>query len=104
VSSPDTGLQGRPPIRYGENPNRLQHYYQFQVLLKPSPNDIQDLYLESLSEIGYLHPFPCQRAAVVCNPLMPKMIVVLRLNFETKSWHLSLVVTWLVDRTLSSSN
>jgi glycyl-tRNA synthetase alpha subunit len=38
--------------RYGENPNRLQHYYQFQVLLKPSPNDIQDLYLDSLSEIG----------------------------------------------------
>ncbi|MBW5289012.1 MAG: Glycyl-tRNA synthetase alpha chain [Candidatus Ruthia sp. Apha_13_S6] len=38
--------------RYGENPNRLQHYYQFQVLLKPSPIDIQDLYLESLTEIG----------------------------------------------------
>ena len=38
--------------RYGENPNRLQHYYQFQVLLKPSPSDIQDLYLESLQEIG----------------------------------------------------
>lgn len=38
--------------RYGENPNRLQHYYQFQVLLKPSPKNIQDLYLESLSEIG----------------------------------------------------
>tara|TARA_A100001011_G_scaffold394253_1_gene486176 strand:- start:801 stop:1616 length:816 start_codon:yes stop_codon:yes gene_type:complete len=38
--------------RYGENPNRLQHYYQFQVLLKPSPNDSQDLYLESLYEIG----------------------------------------------------
>jgi glycyl-tRNA synthetase alpha chain len=38
--------------RYGENPNRLQHYYQFQVILKPSPKDIQDLYLESLSEIG----------------------------------------------------
>ncbi|MBT3187040.1 MAG: glycine--tRNA ligase subunit alpha [Candidatus Thioglobus sp.] len=38
--------------RYGENPNRLQHYYQFQVVLKPSPKDIQDLYLESLSEIG----------------------------------------------------
>ena len=38
--------------RYGENPNRLQHYYQFQVLLKPSPSDIQDLYLESLSTIG----------------------------------------------------
>ncbi|MDC9715160.1 MAG: glycine--tRNA ligase subunit alpha [Gammaproteobacteria bacterium] len=38
--------------RYGENPNRLQHYYQFQVLLKPSPKDIQDLYLESLTQIG----------------------------------------------------
>ena len=38
--------------RYGENPNRLQHYYQYQVLLKPSPPDIQDLYLGSLSEIG----------------------------------------------------
>jgi len=38
--------------RYGENPNRLQHYYQFQVILKPSPPDIQDLYLESLVAIG----------------------------------------------------
>jgi len=38
--------------RYGENPNRLGHHYQFQVLLKPSPKDIQDLYLESLTEIG----------------------------------------------------
>ena len=38
--------------RYGENPNRLQHYYQFQVILKPSPDDIQDLYLKSLSAIG----------------------------------------------------
>jgi glycyl-tRNA synthetase alpha chain len=38
--------------RYGENPNRLQHYYQFQVLLKPSPNDVQDLYIESLRELG----------------------------------------------------
>jgi len=38
--------------RYGENPNRLQHYYQFQVLLKPSPDDIQDLYLDSLKELG----------------------------------------------------
>lgn len=38
--------------RYGYNPNRLQHYYQFQVILKPSPIDIQDLYLESLSFIG----------------------------------------------------
>jgi len=38
--------------RYGENPNRLQHYYQFQVMLKPSPPDIQDLYLDSLRTIG----------------------------------------------------
>jgi glycyl-tRNA synthetase alpha chain len=38
--------------RYGQNPNRLQHYYQFQVILKPSPLDIQDLYLKSLYEIG----------------------------------------------------
>jgi len=38
--------------RYGENPNRLQHYYQFQVALKPSPDNIQDLYLESLFELG----------------------------------------------------
>ncbi|MBI5676604.1 MAG: glycine--tRNA ligase subunit alpha [Nitrospirae bacterium] len=37
--------------RYGENPNRLQHYYQYQVILKPSPKDIQDLYLKSLSAI-----------------------------------------------------
>lgn len=38
--------------RYGENPNRLQHYYQFQVLLKPSPQNIQDLYLDSLRSFG----------------------------------------------------
>lgn len=38
--------------RYGENPNRLQHYYQFQVLLKPSPLDIQDSYLGSLKALG----------------------------------------------------
>jgi glycyl-tRNA synthetase alpha chain len=38
--------------RYGENPNRLQHYYQFQVLLKPSPADSQELYLESLRHLG----------------------------------------------------
>jgi glycyl-tRNA synthetase alpha chain len=37
--------------RYGENPNRLQHYYQFQVILKPSPDNIQDLYIESLKEL-----------------------------------------------------
>lgn len=38
--------------RYGENPNRLQHYYQFQVILKPSPPNIQELYLESLVSLG----------------------------------------------------
>ncbi|MSR12201.1 MAG: glycine--tRNA ligase subunit alpha [Gammaproteobacteria bacterium] len=38
--------------RYGENPNRLQHYYQFQVLLKPSPKNIQELYLSSLRSLG----------------------------------------------------
>jgi len=38
--------------RYGENPNRLQHYYQFQVVLKPSPDEIQQMYLDSLSHIG----------------------------------------------------
>ena len=38
--------------RFGENPNRLQHYYQFQVVLKPSPENIQDLYLNSLEYIG----------------------------------------------------
>jgi glycyl-tRNA synthetase alpha chain len=38
--------------RYGDNPNRLQHYYQYQVLLKPSPPDIQDLYLNSIKELG----------------------------------------------------
>jgi len=38
--------------RYGENPNRVQHYYQFQVTLKPSPNNIQDLYLDSLRDLG----------------------------------------------------
>ena len=38
--------------RYGENPNRLQHYYQFQVILKPSPQDIQTIYLESLENLG----------------------------------------------------
>jgi glycyl-tRNA synthetase alpha chain len=38
--------------RYGANPNRLQHYYQYQVVLKPSPDAIQDLYLDSLGELG----------------------------------------------------
>ncbi len=38
--------------RYGENPNRLQHYYQYQVIIKPSPDNIQELYLESLKALG----------------------------------------------------
>ncbi len=43
---------GRTNGRYGENTNRLGHYYQYQVVLKPSPGDLQDLYLGSLIEIG----------------------------------------------------
>ncbi len=38
--------------RYGENPNRLQHYYQYQVILKPTPDDVQDIYLKSLEVLG----------------------------------------------------
>jgi len=38
--------------RYGENPNRLQHYYQYQVILKPSPEDVQEQYLDSLKALG----------------------------------------------------
>lgn len=38
--------------RYGENPNRLQHYYQYQVIMKPSPDNIQEIYLESLKQLG----------------------------------------------------
>ena len=41
--------------RYGDNPNRLQHYYQFQVLIKPSPKEIKRIYLNSLSSIGINH-------------------------------------------------
>tara|TARA_Y100001970_G_scaffold85563_1_gene107944 strand:- start:39 stop:917 length:879 start_codon:yes stop_codon:yes gene_type:complete len=41
--------------RYGDNPNRLQHYYQFQVLIKPSPDNIKKLYLNSLSSLGIKH-------------------------------------------------
>jgi glycyl-tRNA synthetase alpha chain len=41
--------------RYGNNPNRLQHYYQFQVIIKPSPDDIKKLFLKSLSTIGINH-------------------------------------------------
>ncbi len=39
--------------RYGDNPNRLQHYFQYQVILKPSPDNFQDLYLDSLRELGF---------------------------------------------------
>ena len=38
--------------RYGENPNRLQHYYQYQVILKPNPDNVIEMYLESLKAIG----------------------------------------------------
>ncbi len=41
--------------RYGENPNRLQHYYQFQVMLKPNPDNIQELYLDSLKRLELTH-------------------------------------------------
>ncbi len=41
--------------RYGENPNRMQHYYQFQVLFKPSPDNIQELCIGSLNELGITH-------------------------------------------------
>ena len=41
--------------RYGENPNRLQHYYQFQVIIKPSPDNIKKLFLNSLSALGIIH-------------------------------------------------
>ena len=44
--------EGRRTARYGENPNRLQHYYQYQVILKPSPLDVQELYLDRLRELG----------------------------------------------------
>ena len=42
--------------RYGENPNRLQHYYQYQVILKPSPKNVQELYLDSLRGPGARSP------------------------------------------------
>ena len=41
--------------RYGENPNRMQHYYQYQVVLKPAPDNIQELYLESLARLARRH-------------------------------------------------
>lgn len=50
---PTSSHPGRPKDgRYGENPNRMQHYYQFQVVLKPAPEDILDLYLGSLAGTG----------------------------------------------------
>src|SRR6056300_1614294 len=51
---PATTLRSLGPTdgRYGENPNRLQHYYQFQVIIKPSPKDIKQTYLRSLAAIG----------------------------------------------------
>lgn len=58
LSNKDEGVAYTQPSRrpkdgrYGDNPNRLQHYYQFQVIIKPSPDDIQDLYLKSLEAIG----------------------------------------------------
>ena len=48
--------------RYGENPNRLQHYYQYQVVIKPSPPDLQQLYLGSLQAIGVDMDFHSVRA------------------------------------------
>ena len=41
--------------RYGQNPNRLQHYYQFQVIIKPSPKDVQKIYLKSLTALGIIY-------------------------------------------------
>ena len=51
--------------RYGENPNRLQHYYQFQVILKPSPPDLQELYLRSLDAIAPAREFPARHGAIM---------------------------------------
>ena len=53
--------------RYGENPNRLQHYYQFQVIMKPSPPNLQELYLKSLEAIGEL---TCDRRAFEADDLL----------------------------------
>lgn len=57
--------------RYGENPNRLQRYFQFQVIMKPSPDNVQDLYLQSLKALGInpraRHPF-CGRRLGISHP------------------------------------
>ena len=60
--------------RYGENPNRLQHYYQLQAIMKPAPADIQDLYLESLRRIGLvpeLHDIRFVRTTGKARPSAP---------------------------------
>ena len=51
--------------RYGENPNRLQHYFQFQVLLKPSPDNFQELYLDSLRALGFEQDVLIDEAGVI---------------------------------------
>ena len=51
--------------RYGDNPNRLQRYFQFQVVLKPSPENIQDLYIESLISLCLLYTSPSPRDATL---------------------------------------
>src|SRR5690554_7932852 len=59
--------------RYGENPNRLQQYYQFQVIMKPSPDDIQELFLESLKMRSEEHTSELQsRPHLVCRLLLEK--------------------------------
>ena len=56
--------------RYGENPNRMQHYYQYQVVLKPSPSNIQDLYLASLEAIGSRQISETFRPALLAHLMM----------------------------------
>ena len=65
--------------RYGENPNRLQHYYQFQVVLKPSPENIQELYLGSLAAVTFaittVSPYLTIVDAVACLATLPVSII-----------------------------
>ena len=64
--------------RYGENPNRLQHYYQFQVIIKPSPTNIKKLYLNSLSVIGINYKnFGLIKVALFFNHMTQKWALVL---------------------------
>jgi glycyl-tRNA synthetase alpha chain len=60
--------------RYGDNPNRLQHYYQFQVLIKPSPENVQSLYLRSLSALKINY----KEQALNVNQSQPKLLMALR--------------------------